>query len=296
MLAVAVILMNSAGSYAQPNDAEALALLSTVEQSLANVSYTGIYTYEHTGVIDSIKVSKMVVDGEVTSRMEHLSGREVKPIVHQSSLAACEEGLGQRQSAFDKSNLIAHYQFHQLGKERIAGRQALMLQAEPRDEFRFGYRLAIDEETHMPLLLALVSGNRLVERFQFVEFTPVPSPTLEQAPQASQNDHTLTGSCIDQTVQSPWVMGWLPSGFKLVSVKSDNGTDMYSYSDGLSRVSVFVSALAGGATLEGEARRGATIVYLDKVALGDRLFQVSVVGEVPKVAAQKIATSVVAKQ
>lgn len=275
-----------------PSQPEALELLGRIEQSLSAVSYEGIYTYEHTGVMDSIKVSKVVTDAQTSSRMEHLSGRESKVIVHTAAKQSCDLDLSQRQSVFDKDNLSNYYRFSSLGDERIAGRNTIMLQAEPRDDFRFGYRLAVDSETYVPLLLALVSGNRLVERFQFVDFKPLDSSTLSEPLEAHPDDHILAGACADAAQTAQWRLDWMPGGFKLVAVKSDESTNMFSYSDGLSRVSVFISETPGGATLEGEARRGGTIVYLDKVLAAGKVYQVSVVGEIPKVTAQKIAGSV----
>ena len=298
-LFMSALVLAAGSAFAQVKEdssSRALALLNAMEQSLSTASYTGIYTYEHTGVMDSIRVTKLVIDGKVTNRLEHLSGRESKAIVHAAGQQSCGDNLTQLQNVFDKDNLNQHYRFLTVGYERVAGRKTLLLQADPRDEYRFGYRLAVDEETKVPLLLALVSGNRLVERFQFVDFTPIDEPQAAQAPLLTAEDHVLSGACIDQNAHSPWIIGWIPAGYQLVAVKSDNGTDMFSYSDGLSRVSVFVSALAGDTTLEGEARRGATLVYLHKVVVGDRVYQVSVVGEVPTAAAQKIATSVVAQQ
>lgn len=280
---------------AQPNTASSnprtQEVLDNIEKSLTSVSYSGIYTYEHTGVMDSIKVTKLVGEDKNASRVEHLSGKESKAIIRQENSGVCGANLAQRQSAFDADNLSRYYQFEMLGQERIAGRNSIMLQARPLDEFRFGYQIAVDEATGVPLLLALVNGNRLVERFQFVDFTPLESSSAEQL-EVTDLDHAKDGGCFEPEEDSRWAMRWLPGGFKLVSHKSDNGTDMYSYSDGLSRVSVFVSAVVGGTTLEGEARRGATIVYLDKVVTSDRVFQVSVVGEIPKLAAQKMAASV----
>lgn len=293
VVAVSSFAHGQAGSI--ESNPRALTVLERVESSLNSVSYTGIYTYEHTGVMDSIKVSRLIGQDNYSARVEHLSGRESKAIVRQVKDAGCDGDLAQRQSVFNSANLDRYYRFELLGSERVAGRKAMLLRADPRDDYRFGYRMAVDEQTGVPLLLALISGNSLLERFQFVDFTPVEASSA-QVPETSQQDLQLSNPCLETYDQSRWAMGWLPGGYQLVSVKSDNGTDMYSFSDGLSRVSVFVSALAGGATLEGEARRGATIVYLDKVVAAGRVYQVSVVGEVPKAAAQKLAASVLERR
>ncbi|WP_317929374.1 MucB/RseB C-terminal domain-containing protein [Halioxenophilus sp. WMMB6] len=267
------------------------ALLASVEKALQTTSYSGIYTYEHTGTIESIRVNHQVFGGAQTNRLEHLSGRVAKAIVHHFDEHSCDQPLSSRQNAFQQRNLVQYYRFQTIGDDRIAGRPVIMLAAEPRDEYRFGYRLAVDSETHLPLLLSLVNGQRIIERFQFVEFTPI-EDSDSAIVQTEPDDHLVSVNCAKVENHSAWKLGWVPGGFNLVAVKTDQQTDMFLYSDGISRFSVFVSRSAGGPTLEGEARRGATVVYLDKALAGGEVFQVAVVGEVPKVTAQKLAMSI----
>lgn len=259
----------------------ALALLSEVETALTEVSYAGIYTYEHTGFLDTIQISHSVNADGTQTQLEHLSGKIAEPLVQK----ACAMAFADHPGIFNAAALDKNYLFRDIGEDRVAGREVALLSAQPRDEYRYGYHLAIDAETRVPLMLSLINGKRMIERFQFVDFNPAQS----QTPSLSDSTETCSGS----QSEPRWSLQWLPSGFNLVSVKQDAATDMLTFSDGLSRFSVFVNQAAGGHTLEGEARRGGTLVYLDKVVVAGVLFQVSVVGEIPLATAQQLARSVV---
>ncbi len=278
-------------SPAEETSPEVLALLDSVEHALHSVSYRGIYTYEHAGVLESIKVTHTIDESKEAAKLEHLTGRLSKPIVYRSDLGSCQNALNPHAGVFSRDNLTEHYHFRPLGFDRIAGRQVVVLNADPKDEYRFRYQVAIDRQTGLPLLLSLVDGENLLERFQFIEFDPITElPVPEVA--VSGEDYLLDGGCRELANSSRWRLAWLPSGFRLVSVKLNQSADMLSYSDGISRFSIFVSETPNGNTLEGEARRGGTFVYLDKASAGSRIFQVAVVGEVPEATLRKLAASV----
>ena len=178
-LAAVLLLLVANPSNAQiasgETDSTVLELLDQVETALTEVSYSGIYTYEHTGFMDTIEITHKVVAGRMQSRLQHLSGRAAKPMVHGDGIDECLPDLELRQSHFDRETLDKYYRFQLLGDDRVAGRDVLLLSADPRDEFRYGYRLAIDKETYVPLLLSLFNGKRMMERFQFVDFQPLAS-------------------------------------------------------------------------------------------------------------------------
>ena len=93
-------------------------------------------------------------------------------------------------------------------------------------------------------------------------------------------------------VEAIWGSDELPAGFRVVSVHeetmegSDEEITHMLYSDGLANVSVFIAAKSGKVAA-GSARVGGSNSY--GVEHGD--FEITVIGEVPAVTVEQIATS-----
>lgn len=287
----------SSPALADPDQAtsnEMLSLLDSIEHALHSVSYSGIFTYEHAGIQESVAVTHTVDEQVATARYEHLTGKLSRPLVHRSDAVSCGNQGRHQISAFSRENLNKHYSFRPVGYDRIAGRDVLVVNADPADEYRFRYQIAVDRQTSLPLLMSVVDGQLLLERFQFVKFEPitdVPVPVVKP----SREDYVFDSGCLALAKSSRWRLTWLPSGFRLISVKLDSASDLLSFSDGLSRFSVVITEVNNSNTLEGEARRGGTFIYLDKATDGTRMFQVSVVGEVPEQTLKRVAASIRAR-
>ncbi len=279
------------------SDAPALELLHNMGEALSVTSYRGIYTHEHSGNIDSIQVEHGITEQLQAERLQHLSGFN-KAIIQRSDTGLCSE-IDPETSNLPRSDdlLDEHYRIQFLGEDKVAGRKAFVVNATPRDEYRHGFRLAVDAETFMPLMMMIIQieNSRVLDRFQFVSFEPVilsENDELDEI-QPEPNDILLMSGCVEAVDLARWRLGWVPNGFQLVSAKVSESTDMLAFSDGISRFSVFVSSSQSGKTLEGEARRGGTLVYLDKVVAAGELYQVSVVGEVPINTARKVASALI---
>ncbi len=278
------------------SDEAALNLFQQMGQALTQLSYNGIFTHEHSGNLDPIRITHQVIDDVEANRFKHLTG-SANAIVQRSDASLCaREGLSQ-QTLLPRTDdsLDSHYLLKLVGEDRVADRSVYIVNALPRDEFRYGYRLALDAETAMPLMMATISGNRMLERFQFIDFQPVTNTAevVNELIEPKRDEVLLLGGCVQTADLAHWRLGWVPSGFQLISAKVTDSAEMLAFSDGMSRFSVFVSRVLGRKTLEGEARRGGTLVYLDKIVIAGEPYQVSIVGEVPKTTAQKVASAVI---
>jgi sigma-E factor negative regulatory protein RseB len=278
----------------------AAALLKQMSTALREQNYSGLFTYEHGGILQTLKVSHWVIDGQEHEQLEHLNGpaRSVSRGGNAlNCLSPADQLLRGLLPAADGSfnGLSQHYHFYVRGEQRIAGRMGRVLQIMPRDEYRHGYTLALDRETGLPLLAMMVTVNRRVlERLQFVSLElGVIGPEVDLA----AADPNLGQRCLEDASVSPWHVGWMPSGFMLASAgKAGELGDSLAYTDGLSSFSVFVMPMNEAVAVKGSVQRGATVAYMQQHQFGSVPYTVTVVGEIPVKTAQRIADSVGIKE
>lgn len=276
------------------------ALLKKMAQANRELSYQGIFTYEHAGVLKSARVERNVYGDIEHQRLRYLSGppREVERVTRTGGCFGIGHRLprGALPEGSDRTVIDRHYHFHWRGEDRIADRHVEVIHLDPRDGFRYGYVFAIDRETGLLLQSMLVGGasRRVLERFQFVDVAVVESGEMpaDIAPGAGK----AAGGCRQGgAVSAPvdWAAGWVPPGFTLVDYSTaEQGLESLLYTDGLTVFSIFLDRTGGNNIPEVQARRGATIVQLKKVDSGTGEYAVSVVGEIPAEAAERIATFV----
>ncbi len=181
-----------------------------------------------------------------------------------------------------------------------------MLSIKPRDEFRYGYMLWLDEATAMPLKSQLTDEKgEIVEQILFTDIEMLESipldalnPTIDttgfewlRPPQSTQ----LTSEVRPEV---PWRASSLPGGFKLsvatqsAIAGSETPVEHLVYSDGLATVSVFIEDPNTKAEVgEGFSNVGSTNAF----SLTLRGRKVTAVGEVPRRTVRTIASSLVAE-
>ena len=281
--------------YAESVDISNQELLGRVAEVGRSLSYEGVFTYEHGGVMKAVKVNQQADNSGFVQQLLYLNGPrreiirgDVCPFSQEESNLPALMGSGSERV----TGLQPHYNIVRRGEDRVADRSIVVLQLVPKDLYRYGYVLGIDQQTGMLLQSLLISANnRVLERFQFIEFNPL--PTSHQQEQLVQVDKKECASSLSQKQAINWRAEWLPAGFKLVNQGvDDEGFQVAVYSDGLSVFSIFVDRDNGEQFPDMQAQRGATIVQLHKVPVGNRLYAVSVVGEIPLECAQRIASQI----
>jgi sigma-E factor negative regulatory protein RseB len=198
-------------------------------------------------------------------------------------------------------SLEQHYSIEKVGKvTKTLGRKAQMIAVLPRDQYRYGYRLWLDEETAMPLKSQLNDRTgRVIEQILFAELNfrdRIPMSELKPAVSAEGYRWLRQDS---QPVRVAGNIGWSvirpPAGFRLTTwrIQAIAGSSApvrhLVFSDGLASVSVFIEPRGPqSAPMHGLARVGAAFAYsrdLDG-------HQVTAVGEVPAATVEAIAASV----
>ncbi|WP_299586526.1 MucB/RseB C-terminal domain-containing protein [uncultured Microbulbifer sp.] len=274
--------------------------LAKLATAVAELEYSGLVTFEHAGMLETLQVVHAVRDGEQVERVRYLSG-EPRELISHGSGGNCEFGVSPSArttlwNAVGQQQVQRAYQFILRGEERIADRDAVVIEARPRDRYRLGLVVSLDRETGLPLKTMLVSTQgRVLERYQFVQLdlSPIEDSALDAV---SKNARRVDNRATCESSQSRWQVRWLPEGFKVVSVKPLSDGDMMVFSDGLGVFTVFVQRL--GPELEdfkGRAIRGATVAYMDRMEVNGVAYTITVVGEIPDATARRVASSIIEK-
>lgn len=288
---------------------EVQGILHKMSRAVRELDYQGLVTFEFDNHVDSLRIFHKVIEGVEHERLLQLNGvkREVISIGRAADCTAVGEHLLRGASMRLGERILRLgdlYLYSILGRQRIAGREALLIGIKPRDEHRYGYVIALDRETALPLMMELVGGaNKVRERFQFVELQLGDEVLAEQLlasdKHAEQVDQSHLCSRKEQlpdvhrTLQS-WEASWLPDGFVFSGQQpSRTGGDQVMYTDGLNALSIFVQPVpADEAPVNGATHRGATSVVISKISIGQQVYSVTAVGEIPGGSLRQIAESV----
>lgn len=286
--------------------------LARMGAALNNSSYVGEFVSESAGRSERLAITHRVRDGVVSERLVSLEGArrelvrendEVVVYLPDQKLAIIERRTGRSDlmgalPQFE-GRMASWYKVDWVGRETLAdfGPTAVVA-VRPLDGYRFGYRLWIDVDTHMPVRSDLSDGSgRVIERLRFTKLRfddDIPDSAFEPGldrrklrwvRQSPQNDD----------VAPAWRAAQVPPGFRLSmsgmqSVAGSGGpVNHLVYSDGLASVSVFVQQpVAGKAPAQGTSRSGVASAFTTVVDG----HQVTAVGEVPPRTLKYIASSI----
>lgn len=301
-------------STANAADREARQWLERMSEALATRNYEGRFFHMRDSRRESMRIYHRVDKGKVTERLVSLdgSGRE---IIRNQTEVVCY--LPDRRTVLvekrtDDNTLLAavpayneeleaHYNIERGPFTKALGRRTQVINVTPRDQFRYGYRLWLDDETAMPLKSQLCDreGN-VIEQILFAELNfrdRIPADSLK--PSVSGEGFRWIRQDAQPQLAAGQVAGWgvirLPAGFRLTAWRiqliagSSVPVQHLVYSDGLASVSVFIEPTDPQAQpMKGLAKVGAAFAF--SRALDGH--QVTAVGEVPPVTLEAIAAGV----
>lgn len=203
------------------------------------------------------------------------------------------------------STIGEFYDVRLLGKGRVAGFDADVLQLVPRDAVRFGYRIWSERRSGLVVALQTVDGDgRAVEQSAFSELqfdAPVKMQALAQM-MGNTAGYRVEKSELERT--TPAAEGWTlrepVPGFKPVNcyrraldgVARPERTMQWTFSDGLASVSLFVEPYdAQRPAREAVMTMGATNTLARRLSDKGGDWWLTVVGEVPPQTLQAFAQS-----
>lgn len=277
--------------------------LVRMDHAVASISYTGTLVSTGSNRIDTMRVVHRVDEGGVRERIYALDGprREVLRdrdqvrclVSGQASLIVDNPFPTRLLPRIPLDEILGEdsvYSVKLIGTGRVAARDARIVEIMPLDEFRYGRRLWLDEDTGMLLRsVVFAPDGSVVEKLTFVEIEL--GATIEDSELESdlENPSHVTryqigkaaGSEFASSKSPLWLPETLPKGFQLASVgHGGSGEQRYEhllFSDGLSSFSIYVEFDQSGGIAEQIESRGAMHIYTGSID-GNL---VTVVGEVP---------------
>lgn len=296
-------------------NASAQEWLQKMVTAAQTTDYQGSFLYARGSDIQLMKIRHRLINGIREERIWHINGAPLE-VIRKDNILSClhpansnislEHTIpsGPFSQIFENQFQagLKYYQVEQVGNDRVAEKDAILLVVMPKEPNRYTYRLWLEMETFLLLRSETIDLNmNILEQFQFVD--------LDLAPQFSAEDFTpqwtLGGEShqefipqISETEMSfkmlDWMASWLPTGYELKAsenqIESDDKSEleqMLSYSDGLSSFSIFIESKSMGMP-EAENIYGATSI----VTRHANDVSMTLIGEIPILTAEKILTSI----
>ena len=175
---------------------EARAWLERMNRAVEDLNYRGTFVHVLDGTAETLHIVHRNADGQSGERILSMDGVG-REIVRQGDrvqgifpdrrivLFETRSDVSPLVSALpsNTAELEPHYEITLGGSARVAERVVQMLEIKPRDEFRYGYMLWLDQETAMPLQSQLIDEQgQIVEQILFTEIevpADIPAAALE---------------------------------------------------------------------------------------------------------------------
>jgi sigma-E factor negative regulatory protein RseB len=310
--------------------------LEKMNDALATRNYDGTFFHLRDGRVETMRIVHRVRGGRTIERLLSLdgSGRE---FVRNNEELTCylpdqhtvlveprqDHGPFLGTLPTFGTNVNQFYDIEAQSETHVLGRAARVIAVNPKDQYRFGYRLWLDEKTAMPLKTQLCDPQgHVIEQILFARLDmpdTIPDSDLTPAVRTEGMRWVRQGAGGDSAspTLSAYRASQLPPGFRLTAsgTQTLGGANLPAtqtvYSDGLATVSVFVESPPADAPrdagphdvkpggddkpapvaeppMEGLARVGSGFAF-STVIQGH---QVTAVGEVPAQTVEFIAHSV----
>lgn len=306
------LLLAAAGQAAAQDSARQW--LDEMSSALQTLDYDGTFVYLHDGRLDAMRIIHQVSDGGQRERLVSLTG-SAREVLRDDKAVTCIKpdnksvmiGKSRPRPPFpvlprDLGKASHYYDIEDVGDDRMAGYDARVIAITPKDEFRYGYRFWIEQNTRMLLKYDLSGPDGVpIEQVMFTRIgigADIPQAALQ--PSLTGDGYTwhrqeeVRGSPAADPGKSGWQVNEMPDGFMLTNFQQKRmredgeATEHMVFSDGLATVSVYVEKRAReDASLNGLSSMGAMNAY----GLMVDGYQVMVVGEVPPATVRMIAHS-----
>lgn len=301
--AVALMTALFSGTAAVASEDDVQTWLDRMTHAVETLNYRGTLVHIRDGAVDTMRIVHRADEDGVHERIYSIDG-EPREVLRDGSRVRCllpgdqpqvleSHFAGRLLPSMPIDRLTqpeSAYRMSMGGRDRVAGMMTRVILIEPRDEFRYGYRLWLEEKTGMLLRYALIDRDgRQLQQLSFAEIEiGVPISDLELAPGISDAGRVLTTRLENAGDQAPAgqkyaaIESRVPAGFRLANVGHGHGEggsafDHLLFSDGLASFSIYIEKASADAVGSRMESIGPVHVYTSQA--GGRLF--TIVGEVP---------------
>ena len=313
-LLIGVLFVASAPAQDDPELANAVDRLNQMSMAMSQMTYQGTFVYVQGSLVETMRITHVVDENGIRERLVAETGpqREIlrdangvqwiakdsravmrDPSIHRSYFPEVTPG------AIEKA--AGHYRITLGGLEPLAGRLGRKLSIVPRDEYRYGYTLWLEDTSGLLLKWELFEQSaRPLARLMFTDIRigqEVDQDELESTePMGEYQTHAseLPEKQEVTHARPRWAPERVPPGFGLMThrrqQKQAPGLFQHLvYSDGIATVSVYVEpALEGHTPPSGTSRLGTTHAFSRR----DGDIQITVVGDVPAITVEEIGRAV----
>jgi sigma-E factor negative regulatory protein RseB len=308
---------SSATSTAMPRSAAA-AWLDRIHDAAQQQNYSGAFVYQRGNFVQSSKIVHYAThsDGEY-EQLESLDGKPRKMLRHNDDLYTfvperhmCVVEKRQNKDAFPAllqasgDDVMSVYDAKVIGNDRVAGVDSQVVELDPKDTYRFAYRLWADTKSGLLLRAQTLDPNgQVLEQLSFSQISiGVP---VDKTPIVN-GIRDMSGWTVVRPPVEPVdieAQGWqfaptVPGFHKIRELRRPMAArdandppievDQAVFSDGLSAVSVFIEPVKNNSRKEGSGSSGATHVLVKRE--GD--FYITLLGEVPQSTLQQFASAI----
>jgi sigma-E factor negative regulatory protein RseB len=293
-------------------------LLDRINQAAQQLNYEGAFVYQRGNFVQTSRIAHYSThtDGEF-EQLESLDGKPRKILRHNDDMYTFvpERRLvvvekRQNKDAFpallavNGEQVLSVYEPKMLGDDRVAGVDSVVMELDPKDGYRFAYKLWADKKTGLLLRAqTLDPSGQVLEQLSFSQVrigVPVdkagivngirnlagwtvvhpPVEPVDMAAQGWQITASVPGFHMIRQLRRP--MASREAGQPPIPV------DQAVFSDGLAAISVFVEPVENNTRKEGTGDSGATHVLVKRQ--GD--FWITLLGEVPQTTLQQFASAI----
>jgi sigma-E factor negative regulatory protein RseB len=322
LFCAAVLLSATPRVFAQDDPAAArrtaAELLDRIHHAAQQLNYEGAFVYQRGNFVQTSRIAHYSThtDGEF-EQLESLDGKPRKMLRHNDDMYTFvpERHLvvvekRQNKDAFpallavNGEQVLSVYEPKMLGDDRVAGVDSVVMELDPKDGYRFAYKLWADKKTGLLLRAqTLDPSGQVLEQLSFSQVrigVPVdkagivngirnlagwtvvhpPVEPVDMAAQGWQITASVPGFHMIRQLRRP--MASREAGQPPIPV------DQAVFSDGLAAISVFVEPVENNTRKEGTGDSGATHVLVKRQ--GD--FWITLLGEVPQTTLQQFASAI----
>lgn len=287
--------------------------LQRMSESLATLNYDGLFTHTAGAQSETMRIVHRMDGKRSTERLVSLdgSGREIVRTAEEVHFYMPDRRVVLVEPRTDEGSLLRAlpapgpkldelYTLEVRSGNKLLGRKVKVLDVRPRDTYRYGYRLWLDEETAMPLRSEVVNAEgKAVEAMHFTRLEVrdrIEPGDLEPAVDATGFQWLRAGRRAEpRAANVDWRPRRVPPGFRLVATRVQvvPGVPVpvqhLIFSDGFASVSVFIEpGTSRGPTPAESTTVGSANAYSTQV----RGHVVTAIGEVPAATVREFATSI----